>query len=910
MHRSKYVDSYSRGSRTRELRHSGEVARKWRRQLAALSNAQEAIKTFKFPLELPQGCVIDFEQAARLYDVVEGVGKGSLIGLLCAVHLSGFRLFSSNRLATTFRNQARYPSREFATALNATFGIVTTPKLKLTPADLDVFVTTRPRKRQGTEVPFDRDSMTERLYAAWVGKKPNDKADTVLLEIAKGMAEALCKAFNSWEEMTGNPKEALAKIESYLQSKGDFPSLPSPSNKERSRTEAAVIAFDPDSTHIDIDESDQEESFLVHRALAVAARALRRDNPQWDTGENAKALQDTFLSRSDNALSWLFGTGWKFLHEKPVEKIAENFGVPVDRIASVQQLKRFADEVPEPPFFAMKHYADFRKSVSGKLRSWIANYQKRLEELKSLSSNPPAISDLPEELKEKKAAVLFYRKDIEADALFELKERFCRNDSSIEQAIAKLAGDSDDIPTREDIKAIEQFSAERGSFVALVNQVNNMSSQKTEGADTDDEKAFWKKCNITLPKEMKELPKLNQISGGSVNAEQETKSIEEQLNSLLDAQNKHFAKLINWMDEQSYNLSPVSNLIKQEEQKMKENENLEKAEELGWRRFLNKIAQEGRLLSEANRRQMRDWMLPIFLSVDENQPDRGRKRGKANCNKFFFNHQGRLYRSPYSTSRHRAYDIDLDRAKQKDWLADIKQLIQKIEEKLTKVEGHLAAEFRDWLRMRNLYFSLQLQALPEAKIPANWSKLPDSISGYMEVPPLLAAQTRDETVSKSVCLRLFNLYSSKLNGLCFQVLRESFIVRAKFHRIGQDKLLYVPKVKPWKAPDRLGKTDKPIASAIKEAMRNPNNIIEPINTLKQFFTEKEGESFAKANREALHAYLAQAPHDWYFPADFGSDISKTPGIEMKKNNNKLINKFSEKTMKPGLRLQGVIQFQK
>lgn len=917
MRRSKYVDNYARQEKTRVLRLSGEQARKWRRQVAALSagGSQETIKTVKFPLELPPNSTVDFEAAARLYDIVEGVGKGSLIGLLCAAHLSGFRLFSSEEEAAIFRNRASYPSQKFAEALEKHFNIETTPALKLTPERLDKFVKISPRKVRGKEVLFDRDSVKERFYKDWVGKRPDDNANKDLLEIAGDMAATLCENFKDWKSMNENPKEALTKIEDYLKSKGEFPALFSSGMQNLS----SPIAFDPDSAHINIINNGEKEGFLVHHAVAVAASVLRRENPEWDTSNPPKNLQDMFLSRLDNALSWLFGKGLHYFRDTPAEKIASDYEVPKNRIASVQQLKEFAEAVPlPPPFFDMKHYANFRRSIGGKLRSWIANYQKRLKELKTLSEAPPKIDNLPEGLRDEKAAVLFKGTDVDADSFFEIfaPDKLRAPGQKASEAIARLGGVGG-APTDEDAKEIEDYSAALSSRISLINQINNKSGQKVEEAKEsgrEDDEQFWQSLKITLPEGLKELPKLNRISGGSVDAEQEIQDIENRLNDLVSAQGQHFDRLKKWMRQQGHDLNPVSNLIKQEKQKLKKDEKPEKSEELGWRWLLNKIARESRLLSETNRVKIYELMRPLFMqgavkkrSNDGNEQQRAR-RGKANCNKFFFNHQGGLYRSPYSTSRHEPYDIDLEAAKKEDWLAHVDELIRDTEKELTKGDNQ-AVNFRDWLRMRNLYFSLQLKALPEeAGIPTNLAKLPASISDKLQVPPLLALQMQSDTTPKAVFLRVFNLYSSEINGLCFQALRKSFIVRAKFHRVDQDKLLYVPKDKAWKAPDRLSNSDKPVSSAIREAVRDgdDSDTINTWKTLRRFF-EKNFEKLTPEEDwdKAIRAYFSQAPHDWFFPADFGSGAPKYKGVSMIKDGRQLSKILIDRS---ALRLRGPSSF--
>ena len=82
---------------------SGEKARKWRRGVGALAEKSgKGSRARKFPLEIAENA-FDFAEALRLFNAVEGVGRGSLLGLLCATHLSGFRVFGGASGAKKFR---------------------------------------------------------------------------------------------------------------------------------------------------------------------------------------------------------------------------------------------------------------------------------------------------------------------------------------------------------------------------------------------------------------------------------------------------------------------------------------------------------------------------------------------------------------------------------------------------------------------------------------------------------------------------------------------------------------------------------------------------------------------------------------------------------------------------------------
>ena len=151
----------------RRAYHGGQNARDWRRKVAALASRQrEDVRTLKFRLDY-----LDFHTASQAYDVTEGVGQGSLIGLVCAVHLSGFRLFSKASETLRFRNRSRYPEAAFFDALKAHTGIES-PRITIQSIE-DVFATP-PRARGGSAPAWSADDLARRLFQAWSGRSPRE----------------------------------------------------------------------------------------------------------------------------------------------------------------------------------------------------------------------------------------------------------------------------------------------------------------------------------------------------------------------------------------------------------------------------------------------------------------------------------------------------------------------------------------------------------------------------------------------------------------------------------------------------------------------------------------------------------------------------------------------------------------
>ena len=185
----------------RRAYHGGQNARDWRRKVAALASRQrEDVRTLKFRLD-GRSDDLDFQTASQAYDVTEGVGQGSLIGLVCAVHLSGFRLFSKASETRRFRNRSRYPEAAFSDALKAHTGIESS---RITIQSIEDVFATPPRARGGSPPAWSADDLARRLFQAWSGRSPReDDAGQPTLELAAGIARAVAREFDGWRESRG-----------------------------------------------------------------------------------------------------------------------------------------------------------------------------------------------------------------------------------------------------------------------------------------------------------------------------------------------------------------------------------------------------------------------------------------------------------------------------------------------------------------------------------------------------------------------------------------------------------------------------------------------------------------------------------------------------------------------------------
>ncbi len=514
----------------RSKHHGGKNARDWRKKISRLARrTKETVFTYKFPLDTSEAD-IDFAKSVEAYGIAEGVSRGSLIGLVCAFHLSGFRLFSKGGEAKAFRNSSRYPNQAFTKKLGETLG-VTLPTL--TPESLDLLFQSSPRSKAGVAPAWSQDDLRNRLYTSWTRKGPQNDPDEHLLDIAHEIAKRVYPDFDGWSELAQNPSKALKAADDYFQSQGDFPSFASlPAESPLTPANSTV---DFEGGWVQLDPNDET---LLHQAIAKCAARLRRERPDLDIdkGPFLSALQDALVSSQNNGLSWLFGVG--FLHWKAttVEALAGEYHVPDDQVDALKQVKGFIDAIPINPFFDAPHYGEFRSSVAGKMRSWIANYWKRLLDLRLLldTSEIP----LPKSLSDPRTEVLFSGLLVDPAGLRQVAQDLPDRISSAKDSINRLLGDG--APSSDDIVQVEQVADEIGAFIGQVQQFNNQLEQRLSDPKDGDDPELLNTLEIKLSAEFKEPPAINRISGGAPDAEAEVRDVEQKLQRVMKARADHF----------------------------------------------------------------------------------------------------------------------------------------------------------------------------------------------------------------------------------------------------------------------------------------------------------------------------------------------------------------------------------
>ena len=243
--------------------------------------------------------------------------------MVCAVHLSGFRLFSKAAETSQFLNRSRYPENEFAQAL-AVHTDITNPSVTVRAIE-GVFVTP-PRKQNGVERPWSAGELAKRLFQSWNSRSPREgEKNQPELLLAQGIAHEVSKAFCGWKELADNPVHALACADDYLATLGDrFPKLRALPPATAGSAQAGTLAFDSESPFVAMVGN---EEIWLHQVVAICAGRLKRDLPELDplSPQFAGKLTASIVTSQNNGLSWLFGKGLRFLRQSSITQIAKTF---------------------------------------------------------------------------------------------------------------------------------------------------------------------------------------------------------------------------------------------------------------------------------------------------------------------------------------------------------------------------------------------------------------------------------------------------------------------------------------------------------------------------------------------------------------------------------------------------------
>tara|TARA_Y100000588_G_scaffold80227_1_gene84138 strand:- start:1378 stop:5154 length:3777 start_codon:yes stop_codon:yes gene_type:complete len=824
-------------------------ARDWRKHVGVLAQQhKETTRTYTFPLDTT-GSAIDFDAALQAYNAVEGVGYGSLLGLACAVHLSGFRLFSTGKEAATFRNRARYPNAAFQAALRKELGTTITT---LTPETLDRLFSSRPKRRNGVPLPWNQDSIRDRLYTNWVKPRPGDTPDAVLFQIATGIAQEITEDVSSWTDLAKNSDRGLKAAHRYFARVGGFPAFDNLTPPATVQPTDTTIDYDPNAPFHLVSHADQT---LIHQSISLCAHRIRQEDPALDPNKSGfiKQLQNNFLSQTFYGLSWLFGAGYVHFRECTANDLAIQYGIPNNCRDGIHQIKSFADAILPNTFFEKKHYRKDSRSVGKKAKSWISNYWQRLLQLQTWVDDHTWVT-LPQELTEAQFKPLFRGLLVDAVELMAIAERLPQRLADCRDSLDCLMGKGPQAATKNDVEIVEKVREEIESFVGQIEQLGNQLRHQLENENNDQvHRDNLHQLKNRLPLDLRRPQALNKISGGVPDVAKSIRGLETQLDQVLKERRSHFGRLTKWAKECGITLDPLQPLIESEKQRVAERGSAHDAKELAIRLLLQRIGRLGHRLSPTNATAIQELLRPVFAV-------------KREFNLFFHNHMGALYRSPYSTSRHQPFQINVDVAHGTDWIGTIETLIQNL---FTQIQDD--ALLRDLVQLEGFVFSHKLRALPGV-IPSELAR-PNNLQ-QMGLPALLLVLLQADQVHRETVLRVFNLYGSAINGYLFQALRPGFIVRAGFQRLETKKLRYVPKAQSWQYPDRLHHAKSAIKNSLSAGWikKNHQGAILPQKTLTALVKQKS------LKDTGVPEYLVQAPHDWYVPIDLRGPAIPIEGL--------------------------------
>jgi len=866
---------------TKKMMKSGAQLRAFRRHLASRADrpAEKYTRTLKFPLEdtgfftNPE----DFQAAIQLYNITEGVEAFSLYGLLMRLHLGGFRLFSSATKAYTFRNSKVFGNAKFKAALQETFG-VESKKLDVESIYEDL---KRARRNTGGRVKYlSGRELAENYYQQATGKKVDLESpdfNAGLFDFLSTFGRAIEKKFLSWAEVNedincGNNAvfvfldEILAEYSVNLPSiKGQLTLLsePKPNN--------STIAFDQSKKII----ASYPTEIAIHIVVAQYLQDIQKEAPTKSVA--VKYLQTNITTETHSGLSWLLGAGLKYLSTTDKEIIVDE--LEISDTTAVSGLTDIAQAINPVVFLGDDNYAVYRRTFGGKLDSWIANYASRLYELDETLTEMGIEFCLPGPLNDSSAANFLGGTGINISELNALVKGLYSRKEGARASLNRLFGVDTKLPEIADVNALEEFSDELDAVSGLLSMLDNRLEQELKHAKTNKDeprKVFLSSCSFTKPAWLKKLPKLNRISGGVPNYKQELKQSIEDFNATRQLMQAHFVRIEHYVKDGHIVLDVLGNIAIREQlniNRFKEQRPSAAVSEIAvtraYRNLFHRIARVAISCSP----EVKDKVKGLLQSWEVFSP--------KDINRLFNNRKGAIYQSLFSTRKHDPYPLNEKALGARPYLDLFYGFITDLQVQASQSGFH---HYNDLLKLERTYYGLMLGGLPD-NLPKELGalELPEHL---MDLSPILKGALSQGTLSAETIIKAFNHYHSVLNGLASKLLREEFLVRTKFTRVGDTGLVYQPKDKTWSVPDRYIITDKEIGSVFKQPPLanllddNRLDVRAGIDALSKTYRSDWGQ---RAKNGALTSYLRQSPHDWKYALGYGaSSVIAEPGFKCDK----------------------------
>lgn len=885
--------------------------RKFRLSMAAAAiKSQKYIRTLKFPLEIPsKKLMFNFDDAKALFNTTEGIAKGSLAGFLLCLLNSGFRVFSKSDCTKLFRSQSALPMTEFEACFQSSFARAGND---FSPSGLITYFSAEKRTFNKDKIPLTQTMLASALYKLATkttpeqqqlkGKEKEIAAD--FYKVCSLTANIICDTIKEWRDLCLHVDDALKAVDTALATLGyNFPQVSSCSGGLATlQPENSTIDFDHNALIVENLDTEHHE-LMAYQAIATISHYLRSSGKDVTKAN----LQNAITTQTNNALSWLFGPGLKLWKETDIQQLSEWYRIPAEKQYLIQRIKDYALAIKFDELYGESSYAKYRSTVGGKLDSWITNYSKRLLELEVILNEVNAEDlKLSAELLNDTSSKYFSGSSLSAQELQQLMNLVTNGKIEAQKSLTSLLGKQNSLPIKNNIDQFEQFSALINDIVGEVASLNNRLDQEIERSNNNNDKEKIKALKFTSPKWLKELPKVPSLSGGVPNYEQDIIAVFKHYPILLK---QYFAQIdtlinhANWHD--------VVNLVKENELHRLANHkdaNTFDYAELAQRRlldnYLHQLQKAPLALKEVVIKRMLDDNLAQTVD-DENvqQKDKAifqRKKQSSSLNKLILNQQGRVYVNPYSRNRHQPWGLNCNNLNKIDLFNWIEQDIKWFDVNLSKKIGDYYRLKLDWQIMQTRF---KLHLLPKQ---ISTSSINQQALASFKVPAVLQAQLKLPEISKDQVSKILNLYTSELRAIQSVIFRESFFLRTRFTRIGDNKICYTPKYDSenrwaWKIPEQLLRSEKPVVKLIQQYL-NDQNIVE-IDSLKSL-AKQQGKLWQRSSCDT-GALLKEMPHDWCLNLGFAKQYNITDQEAFLLDKEKLSKPLNAKQL---CRLQGNTTF--
>ena len=830
------------------FRNSGAGARNWKRRIALLAKrGSDTMRSLMFPLDMTEDDLraLPLNSLLTAYNAIEGTQSGSLYHYWGTLHVAGFRFFTASTGATLFRQQAIFNDASWNASFCQQSGKSWT---WLTPSALFDRFSKAPReitKRDGStkSVDFNTANVANECHASLLSGSISDKTDPEVKQFFIEMGDALSAYFATWKEANADLHAVMSILDTVISKYAKCPSLAEMSTRYGpTKPDNATLAW----------AGDAAQENVTHLAAAAFARCALRYGKPADSSIN-KFVQAHATTANYTALSWIFGNGWRYFKDTELAQIMADFEIPEHAIESIRAVKEAALAIPEINVFQKKNYSTFRTTFGGKLDSWISNYASRLIELQSLLSVIEEGFSLPDELLSNERLISGI--DMSADELRELIAAIYARTDNAKSAVNILLGQAEG-GIDEAIAQFSQFSSLLDSLHGALSTIQSKLEISMEAAKSDE--AVVEKllpCQFEIPAWCVSMPKLLKISGGIGDVNAELASLQQEFNDVRQKMQARFEQILAHVEHSGQILDPYKMIEERELERIRKvtpHAVPQKGNIQAYRNVLHRIGKAIQNCSEETKQE--------FAAMVKNT---GLFENASHLNTFIFNQKGAIYRSPFNKARNGQYRVRANILLENDWLAQCKELADKLwsSGKITAME--------DALRLQRTVMQITLSGLPQIEYPSHLA-IPDF---EVDIHPVMQMQLGKPMVTVAILQKAFNLYTGKLSGLSFKLLRELFMIKMRFSMSEPTQLIYTPKERAWSIPKQYLQSDGALGKAAATVLESLPEGGSPAQML---------EALEKSQDEERGEFMRQSPHDWYFDLGLGAGGSKVGGYVIEK----------------------------